>query len=281
MTRLRQKFIEDLEVRNYASSTIQAYVRHVAAFAAHYSRSPERLGPEQIRLYQLHLVRERRLAATTIAQVVSGLRFFYETTLGRPWIRKHIPYPRRERRLPVVLSRAEAAALLAAPGNHKHRLMLMTLYGSGLRVSELVALQATDIDSKRQLIRVRQGKGRRDRETLLPVRLLESLRVYWKASQPVDWLFPGRNPQRHITARSVRLVCEQAAEKAKLSKRVSPHTLRHSFATQLLEDGVDLRTIQVLLGHRDLKTTAIYLHISPLAAAATRSPLDLLSPPAL
>jgi site-specific recombinase XerD len=268
MTRLRQKFIEDL------------YVRHVAAFAAHYSRSPERLGPEQIRRYQLHLVRERRLAAPTIAQVVSGLRFFYETTLGRPWISKHIRYPRRERRLPAVLSRAEAAALLAAPGNHKHRLMLMTLYGSGLRVSELVALQATDIDSKRQLIRVRQGKGRRDREALLPVRLLESLRVYWKAAQPVDWLFPGPDPQRHITARSVRLVCRQAAEKAKLSKRVSPHTLRHSFATQLLEDGVDLRTIQVLLGHRNLKTTAVYLHISPIAAVATRSPLDLLSPPA-
>ncbi len=278
MTRLREKFIEDLEVRNCAASTIHAYVRHVAAFAAHYSRPPDQLGPDQIHRYQLYLFRERKLAPGTIAQIVSGLRFFYETTLGRPWVSQRIPYPRRERRLPVVLSRGEVAVLLDALHNLKHRTMLMTLYGAGLRVSELVSLQLDDIDSKRKFIRIRQGKGRKDRNVLLPDRLLEALRAYWKTSRPAVWLFPGEDPKRPITTRSVRLVCKQAAEKAKLSKHVSPHTLRHSFATHLLEDGVDLRTIQVLLGHRDLKTTTVYLHVSPTAATSTRSPLELLTP---
>ncbi len=278
MTRLRQKFIEDLEIRNYVPSTIRAYVRHVAAFAAYYSQPPDQLGPDQIHHYQLYLFRERELAPGTIAQIVSGLRFFYETTLGRPWVSGRIPYPRRERRLPVVLSRAEVAVLLDALRNLKHRAMLTTLYAAGLRVSELVTLQLDDIDSQRMFIRVRQGKGRKDREALLPARLLEMLRVYWKSSKPVVWLFPGEDPKRPITTRSVRLVCTQAAKKAKLSKHVSPHTLRHSFATHLLEDGVDLRTIQVLLGHRDLKTTTIYLHVSPTAATSTRSPLELLTP---
>ena len=279
MTRLRQKFIEDLEVRHYAPSTIRAYVRAVAAFSQYCSPSPDQLGPEQIHRYQLYLVRERKLAATTFAQIVSGLRFFDETTLGRKWVSERIPHPRRERRLPTVLSRVAVAALLDAPRNLKHRVMLMALYGAGLRVAELVALQAADVDSKRQLIRVRQGKGRQDREVLLPARLLESLRAYWKAFQPIVWLFPGQDPQRPISTRSVRLVCRQAAKKAKLAKRVSPHTLRHSFATHLLEDGVDLRTIQVLLGHRDLKTTTVYLHVSPTAAASTLSPLDRLTTP--
>ena len=279
MTRLRQKLIEDLEVRNYAPSTIRAYVQAVAAFSQYCSQSPDRLGPEQIRQYQLYLVHKRKLASATFIQIVAGLRFFYETTLERKWVSERIPYPRHERRLPTVLSRCEVAALLDAPRNLKHRVMLMALYGAGLRVSELVALQAADIDSRRKLIRVRQGKGRKDREVLLPARLLETLRVYWKASKPIVWLFPGQDTQRPITTRSVRLVCKQAATKAKLSKRVSPHTLRHSFATHLLEDGVDLRTIQVLLGHRDLKTTTVYLHVSPTAAASTLSPLDRLTPP--
>ena len=279
MTRLRQKFIEDLEVRNYAASTIRAYVRHVAAFAQYFSQSPDRLGRQQIHRYQLYLVRECKLATPSLSQIVSGLRFFYETTLGRHWISERIPYPRHERRLPTVLSRAEVAVLLDTPRNLKHRALLMTLYGAGLRVSELVVLRLDDIDSKRKFIRVRQGKGRKDRETLLPDRLLAALRAYWKVSRSTEWLFPGQDPQRPITANAVRLVCRESAQKAKLSKHVNPHVLRHSFATHLLEDGVDLRTIQVLLGHRDLKTTTVYLHLSPTAAASTRSPLDRLTTP--
>ncbi len=279
MTRLRQKLIEDLEVRNYAPSTIRAYVRHVAAFAEYFSMSPDRLGPEQIHLYQVYLVRDRQFATTTFSQIVSGLRFFYTTTLGRQWVSERIPYPRRERRLPCVLSRAEVALLLDTPRNPKHRAMLMTLYGAGLRVSELVHLQLDDIDAERKFIRVRQGKGRRDRETLLADKLLAALRAYWKISQPAKWLFPGQDRQRPITANAVQLMCRKAATKAQLSKRVSPHVLRHSFATHLLEDGVDLRTIQVLLGHSNLKTTTVYLHLSPTAVAATRSPLDQLTAP--
>ena len=280
MTRLRQKFIEDLEVRNYAASTIRAYVRHVAAFAQYFSRSPDRLGRQQIHRYQLYLVRERKLATPSLSQIVSGLRFFYETTLGRPWVSERIPYPRHERRLPTVLSRAEVAVLLDTPRNLKHRALLMTLYGAGLRVSELVVLRLGDIDSKRKFIRVRQGKGRKDRETLLPDKLLAALRAYWKISKPVEWLFPGQNPERPISSNAVRLMCRETAQKAKLSKHVNPHVLRHSFATHLLEDGVDLRTIQVLLGHRDLKTTTVYLRVAPTAATWTRSPLDRLTTPA-
>ena len=208
---------------------------------------------------------------------VGELRFFYETTLPRNWISEQIPYPRHERRLPTVLSRAEVTLLLGTPRNLKHRATLMTLYGAGLRVSELVNLQLDDIDSKRKFIRVRQGKGRKDRETLLPDRLLAALRAYWKVSRSREWLFPGQDPQRPITANAVRLMCRATARKAQLSKRVSPHVLRHSFATHLLEDGVDPRTIQVLLGHRDLKTTTIYLHLSPTAASSTRSPLERLT----
>jgi site-specific recombinase XerD len=211
---------------------------------------------------------------------VAGLRFFYETTLGRQWIREQIPYPRHERRLPRVLSRAEVAVLLETPRNLKHRALLMTLYGAGLRVSELVALRPDDIDSKRKLIRVRQGKGRKDRETLLPDTLLAALRAYWKISKRSEWLFAGQNPERPISANAVRLLCHQTARRAKLSKPVSPHVLRHSFATHLLEDGVDLHTIQLLLGHRDLKATTVYLHLAPTAAAVTRSPLDRLTPAA-
>ena len=277
MTRLRQKFIEDLEVRNYSPSTIRAYVRHVAVFAKYFSQSPDRLGREQIHHYQLYLVRECKLATPTVSQIVAGLRFFYETTLSRKWISEHIPYPRHERRLPCVLSRSEVSVLLDTPRNLKHRAMLMTLYGAGLRVSEL-SLQLEDIDSKRKFIHVRQGKGRKDRETLLPDRLLAALRAYWKVSRSTEWLFPGQDPQRPITANAVRLMCQKTATKAKLSKHVSPHLLRHSFATHLLEDGVDLRTIQVLLGHRDLETTTVYLHLSPTAASSTRSPLDRLTP---
>ena len=274
MTRLRQRFIEDLEVRNYSPSTIRAYVRHVAAFATYFSQSPERLGRQQIHRYQLYLLRERKLATPPVSQIVSGLRFFYATTLGRQWISEQIPYPRHERRLPGVLSRAEVDVLLDTPRNLKHRAILMTLYGAGLRVSELVTLRLDDIDSKRKFIRVRQGKGRRDRETLLADKLLTALRTYGKISKPVEWLFPGQNPQRPITPNAVRLMCRKTARKAQLSKRVNPHVLGHSFATHWLEDGVDRRTIQVLLGHRDLKTTTVYLHLSPTAAASTRSPLD-------
>jgi integrase/recombinase XerD len=276
MTELRRRMLEELELRNYSSGTIRAYLRCVADFAQHFGASPNRLGPEHIREYQLFLVHRKRVAWATFNQAVCALRFFYHTTLHRDWMIEHIPYPRHEQKLPVVLSRSEVGALLDATENVKHRAILMTIYATGLRVSELVNLQIADIDSQRQVIWVRRGKGHKDRQVMLSPRLLEMLRTYWKAYRPAPWLFPGGKPDRPITQPSVYRICEGAAEAAHLAKDISPHTLRHCFATHLLEDGVDLRRIQLLLGHRNLKTTARYLHVSNLAVRSTVSPLDRL-----
>ena len=205
-----------------------------------------------------------------------ALRFFYHHVLHRDWMIEHIPYPRHEEKLPVVLSPAEVTAVFEATRNLKHRTMLMTIYAAGLRVSELTHLRVSDIDSERQVICVRQGKGRKDRQVMLSPKLLEVLRLYWKSYRPTVWLFPGNPPDHPITRETVLTICRQAGEAARLSKRISPHTLRHCFATHLLEDAIDLRRIQVLLGHRNLKTTAKYLHVSNLAVRTTVSPLDRL-----
>ena len=276
MTILRQKMREDLQLRNYSSHTIRAYLHCVADFANHFHQSPDRLGPTHVREYQLFLVHQRKISWNSFNQSVCALRFFYHITLGRKWMIEHLPYPRHEKKLPVVLSQSEVAAVLEAPQNIKHRAILTTLYAAGLRVSEVATLRVTDIDSHRQLIGVHQGKGRKDRFVMLSPKLLEVLRRYWKAHQPTHWLFPGDIPNRPITTTAIFLVCQQAGRTANLSKPISPHTLRHSFATHLLEAGTDLRTIQILLGHRSLKTTAIYLHVSTLAVRSTVSPLDLL-----
>jgi integrase/recombinase XerD len=276
MTELRRRMIEELRLRNYSSNTITVYIRCVAQFAQHFRLSPDRLGPKHIRQYQLFLVERKKVSWALFTQTVCALRFFYQRTLHRNWMIEYIPYPRHEEKLPVVLSPTEVAAVFAATRNLKHRTILMTIYAAGLRVSEVTHLRVADIDSQRQVICVRQGKGRKDRQVMLSPKLLERLRIYWKSYRPTVWLFPGESPERPVSSETVWRVCRQAGEAAHLSKPISPHTLRHCFATHLWEDEIDLRRIQLLLGHRNLKTTARYLHVSNLAVRTTVSPLDRL-----
>jgi site-specific recombinase XerD len=276
MSALRQRMVEDLELRNYAPGTIRAYVRCVAAFAQHFNTSPEELGPEHVRTYQLFLVREQKTGWAVFNQTVCALKFLYETTLGREWMIAHIPYSRPEKKLPVILSQAEVAALLRAPRKLKHQALLTTLYAAGLRISEVANLQVGDIDSDRKVISVRQPKGGRDRQVMLSPTLLTTLRTYWLEYRPQHWLFPGRDPVRPITTVGIFRIFQEAVHTAGITKAVSPHSLRHAFATHLLESGTDLRTIQLLLGHRNLSTTAGYLHVSNLALQSTVSPLDQL-----
>ena len=276
MTELRRRMFEELRLRNYSPKTVEVYIRGVANFAQYFKLSPDRLRPEHIRQYQLFLVQRKKVAWAVFNQTVCALRFFYRHVLHRDWVIEHIPYPRHEEKLPVVLSPAEVAAVFAATRNLKHRTILMTLYATGLRVSELTHLRVSDIDSQRQVICVRQGKGRKDRQVMLSPKLLGLLRIYWKSYRPTLWLFPGKPAERPITREAVFLICRQASKAAHLAKRISPHTLRHCFATHLLEDEIDLRRIQLLLGHRNLKTTARYLHVSNLAMRTTVSPLDRL-----
>lgn len=276
MTELRQKMIEELRLRNYSPHTLEVYIRCVANFAQHFRVSPERLGPEHIREYQLFLVQQKKVSWALFNQTVCALRFFYHHILHRNWMIEHIPYPRPEQKLPLVLSPAEVAAVLEATRNLKHRAILMTIYAAGLRVSELTHLRVADIDSQRQVICVHQGKGHKDRQVMLSPKLLELLRIYWKRYRPTVWLFPGARSERPISRETVFAICRRAGEAAHLAKPISPHTLRHCFATHLLEDATDLRRIQILLGHRNLKTTSRYLHVSNLAVRTTVSPLDRL-----
>jgi integrase/recombinase XerD len=266
MTPLRQRMLEDMEIRNLSPNTRKNYIRQVAQFAEHFGKSPDQLGPEEIRTYLLSLVR-RDASGNQFNVSRCALRFFFQVTLKREF--PDIVCAKKPKKLPVVLSQGEVAQLLAAPRKLKHRAMLTTLYAAGLRVSELVGLRVADIDSQRMAIRVRQGKGNKDRYVMLSPKLLELLRAYWKERRPKERLFP-------VTVRCVQLVCAAMARKAKLTKRVSPHTLRHSFATHLLENGENIRKIQVLLGHRSVQTTARYLHVSMEAITSTCSPLDRL-----
>jgi site-specific recombinase XerD len=270
--------IEDMKLRNLAPRTIQAYVTRVARFARHFGRSPDALGRDEVRSFLIHLVEDKRVCWSIYNQTVAGLRFLYEVTLGREGVMVRIACPKQPKKLPVVLSLEEVARLFAAITGLKHRAILMTAYAAGLRISEVVSLRVDDIDSQRMVLRVRQAKGRRDRYVMLSPRLLTLLRKYWKVARPTEWLFPGDIPGRPLNTSTVYRVCVQAARDAGLSKHVTVHTLRHSFATHLLEAGTDIRTIQVLLGHRNLKTTAVYTHVSPAAVETTRSPLDQLGP---
>ena len=275
-TPLRQRMIEDMTVRNFSPHTQRAYILHVSQFAKYFGKSPASLGPEQIREYQLMLVHKKKVKWSSLRQAVCALSFLYGVTLEKEWTIKHIPYPKKPRRLPVVLSLSEVAQFFAAVRSIKYRAILMTAYSAGLRISEVVNLRITDIDSQRMLIRVEQGKGRKDRFVMLSPRLLLLLRDYWKYVRPTSWLFPGRAPDHHINIATVSVVCQKAARKSRLEKRVTVHTLRHSFATHLLEAGADLRTIQMLLGHRSLESTALYTQVSANTITATASPLDLL-----
>jgi site-specific recombinase XerD len=276
MTELRQRYLQDLRLRNYAPKTLQTYVECVSLFARYFKRSPEELGPNHIREYQRFLVEEKKCSWSRFNQTVCALRFLYRITLGRDWAISHIPFPRKQKKLPVVLSRDEAAQFLAAIRRLKYRTILSLCYGAGLRISEAIHLQVTDIDSKRMMIRVRQAKGHKDRYVMLSPKLLELLREYWKAERPTSWLFPGRPNDRPLDATSLQHACQRARIDSGITKPVTPHTLRHSFATHLLEAGADLRTIQLLLGHNCLQTTTVYTHVSQKSLAATVSPFDLL-----
>ena len=275
MTPLRQRMIDDMRMRNMSECTVQAYVRAVAMFAKHFKKSPDQLDRTAIREYLLHLVRGGA-SWSRYNQVRCALYFFYRITLGKDWPKEEIVCAKVPKRLPVVLSREEVRQFFAAIKRIKTRAIFMTLYASGLRVSELVNLKIGDIDSKRTVIRVQQGKGQKDRYVMLSSVLLGVLREYWQAHKPTSWLFPGHNRSTPLGRRQVGLMCQSAARRAKLRKNVSPHTLRHTFATHLLEAGTDTRTIQALLGHRSLKTTALYTLVSPEKVVATRSPLDAL-----
>lgn len=242
MTLLRQRMTDDLRVRNYAPGTINLYIRAVASFAKHFGKSPDTLGPEHIREYQTYLVKTKQASWSVFIQTVCALRFFYKVTLGKPQFIEDIPFPKHEKRLPVVLSPKELATFLQAVPNPKHRTVLMIMYSSGLRIAEALALRLPDIDSQRMLIRVRQGKGRRDRYTILTPTLLEALRDYWKSYKPPALLFPGKTPEKPLTQNSMHRAMRRARRRAGISKPVTTHTMRHCFATHLLEAGTDLRT---------------------------------------
>jgi integrase/recombinase XerD len=279
MTPLRQRMIEDMRLRNFAPRTIQVYVERVVTFAKHFGKSPDRLGAADVRAYLLFLINEKHASWSYYNQALAALRFLYRVTLGRKWVLDGIVCPKQQKKLPVVLSLAEVLQFFEAIPNLKHRAIVMTAYAAGLRVSEVVALRVDDIDSRRMVIRIRQAKGRKDRYVMLSPRLLELLREYWKAARPNPYLFPGQDPDKPIHPHTVQQVCRDARQAAGLSKKVTVHCLRHSFASHLLESGTDIRTIQILLGHRSLSTTAIYTHVSTAALEATRSPLDRLMPP--
>ena len=277
MTQLRQRMLEELQRRNYSAGTIRLYLLHVAAFAQHFHRSPDQLGAEDIRRYQLFLIKEKKLAWSSYNQIVCALRFFYAKTLKRAFLLQDIPFPRREQRLPLILSKEEVTRILSAPSHLKSRALLMTIYATGLRRSEVARLRVSDIDSARMTIAVHGGKGQKDRVVMLSPVLLEILRQYWRTNKPKEWLFPGVNPDQPISSNDVFAVFQNAVRRAGITKKVCPHSLRHSFATHLLESGADLRTIQILLGHRSLKTTSRYLHVSQQQVRATVSPLDSLN----
>jgi site-specific recombinase XerD len=269
--------IEDMQIRNLAPLTQSAYLLQVSLFARHFGQSPERLGREDIRAYRLYLAQDKHLAASSISVAVAALRFFYTVTLKQAWtVDADIPTCRLPQKLPQVLSQTEVGQFLDAVESLKHRVILTVCYAAGLRVSEAVRLKPAAIDSRRMVIRVEEGKGRKDRYVMLSPKLLDILRDYWKATRPTEWLFPGDRPRSPITRFAVERVCRDTRQRSDITKPVTPHSLRHAFAVHLLESGADLRTIQLLLGHRSLTTTSRYLRIATSKVCATASPLDAL-----
>jgi site-specific recombinase XerD len=270
---------DDMRIRNFANRTQEQYILSVAAYAKYFGKSPELLGPEEIRAWQIYLIESKQASSSTLNVHVAALRFLYCTTLGRDWNLRVIPYARRPKKLPIVLSREEMAKVIASVRDIKHRTVVMTLYGAGLRVSEAVRLKVGDIDSKRMAIRVEQGKGAKDRYVMLSPRLLEQLRDYWRLWKPTTWLFPDQRRLTHLPVSTIQHVCQQARRDAGIDKPFTPHSARHAFATHLLEAGCDLRTIQVMMGHRSLSTTALYLRVALPNPERVQSPLDLLPQP--
>jgi integrase/recombinase XerD len=279
MTPLRQKMIDNMKLRGFAPNTQEAYVAAVAGLAKFYRESPDRLNSEKVQGYLLHLMEERRLSWSSCNVVAAGLRFFYTQTLK--WHPATIDIPRRRKKtqLPEILSRQELERLFVSTMNRKHRVMLMTAYGAGLRVSELVRVKVSDIDSQRMVIRVEQGKGNKDRYTILSKRLLTELRSYWKISRPPTWLFPSKEPDQHVCRETAQRTYYECKDRAGITKGKGIHILRHCFATHLLEAGVDLRTIQILMGHSSIRSTIVYLQLTSKKLSTTQSPLDLLEIP--
>jgi site-specific recombinase XerD len=274
--------LEELARRNYAQTTVKSYVRTLVHFSRYFNRPPDQLGPEHIRQYQAALFTQWKLTSNTVGQRLAALRFFYVKTLKRTWSIAQTPYPKKGLNLPTILSQEEVARLIDSAVTPFHRILLMTLYSTGMRRAELARLKINDVDSQRMVIHIQGGKGRKDRDVMLSRRLLAALREYWRGlkHKPSQWLFPGtreHGAEGPITGNAIYYACQHAAQRAGLShKKIHPHTLRHCFATHLLEAGADLRTIQMLLGHRDLEETTIYLHLSRRHLSATASPLDAL-----
>ena len=281
---LRQRMIDDMRLRKLTPKTQSAYIRAVKTFTRFLGRSPDTASPEDLRLFQLHMV-EQGISSTTLNATVTGLRFFFEVTLDRPQAMKKMSHVHKPQKLPVVLSVEEVNRLLQAAANLKHRAALAVAYGAGLRASEVVHLKITDIESARMVIRVEQGKGRRDRYAMLSPSLLQLLRAWWREAYaqgkmlPRGWLFPGMNPVNPLSTRQLNRACKFAADAAELDKRVSMHTLRHSFATHLLDQKIDIRVIQVLLGHQKLENTARYSHVATRTLREVTSPLESLAIP--
>ena len=278
MTHLRKLMLEELQRRNYSQTTVTSYINIVAAFAKHFQQPPDQLGAAEIRQYQLYLLNERKQGARTVGAHTAALRFFFCKALKRNYPIEEVPYPKAPRRLPIILTPEEAVRLIDSASNLFHRAMLMTLYSTGMRRAELCHLKVEDIDSERMLIHIRHGKRNRDRDVPLSPKLLETLREYWRWMHPKTYLFPGTKngwrADKPITPKVLWEACREAAQTAGITKDVRPHLLRHSFATHLLENGADLPTVQLLLGHSDLKATSIYLHLSERHLKAAGTPID-------
>ena len=280
MTPLRQRMTEDMRVRNLSPHTQASYVQQVSLFARHFNKSPEVLGPEDIRTYQIHLATDKKLAPSSILIAVAALRFLYKVSLKRDWtFAEVIPAPKKPQKLPIILSPEEVLQFLGCVGSTKHHAILTTCYAAGLRISEAIRLTIRDIDSKRMVIRIEQGKGQKDRYVMLSAKLLAILRDWWRVEKSQQWLFPGDIPGRHISKGAVERACQKARRRSSIAKPITPHSLRHAFAVHLLEAGTDVRTIQLLLGHRSLATTARYLRVATSKVCSTTSPIDLLPQP--
>lgn len=281
MTPLRQRMIEELQRRNYSQATVESYIFAVKEFAEYFGKSPALLGAEDVRRYQLYLINEKKLAPQTVKVRMSALRFLYWKTLKRrDFYFDDLPLPKAPMKLPVVLSPEEVTRLIEAASSLMHRTILLILYATGIRRAELSELKVRDVDNQRMVIHIQKGKGQRDRDLPMTPKLLEALRDYWRWARPKVYLFPSpcsaSNQEKPISPKTVWNVCHEAAVRAGLTKRVGPHTLRHSFATQHLDSGTDLRTIQYLLGHASLKHTVVYLHLSQHHMRAATNPLDQL-----
>lgn len=280
MTSLRTRMTEDMQIRNLAVHTQNTYLLQITLFARHFNKSPELLGPEQIRTYQVYLTNERKLATSSILIAIAALRFLYKVTLKKNWVFDEIiPAPKKPQKLPVILSPEEVIQFLNCVASIKHRVILTTCYAAGLRISEAICLKPSAIDSKRMVVRVEQGKGQKDRYVMLSPKLLATLRDWWRVERPQHWLFPGDKTGQHVSKDTVEHACQKAHRLCHIPKPITPHSLRHAFAVHLLEQGTDVRTIQLLLGHRSLATTARYLRIATTKVCSTTSPLDLLPHP--